>query len=1049
MLNKISLFIVYFFTVFSLIAQQNDWENTSIIDVNKEDPHATLMPYNSEENATNGKFFNSEFIKTLNDSWKFNWCEKPEDRPKDFYKIDFVDADWNSIPVPSNWQLHGYGIPIYLNMPYPFEKNPPLINNDYNPVGSYRYEFSVSDKWENRETFIHFDGVESAFYLWINGKKVGYSQGSRTPAEFNITPYLKDGKNLLAAEVYRWSDGSYLECQDFWRLSGIFRNVYLYSTPKTHIRDFEVKADFDDSYSNATLTVSTKVINYGDAASKNDKVEITLLDDDGKFVQEKVLSQEESVLIYKGEESTIYLKSKIENPKKWSAEKPNLYTLIIRLLNEKDEITEILSSKIGFREVEMKNGQLNVNGKPILLKGTNRHEHDPKTGHYVSEESMRNDIILMKRNNINAVRTSHYPNDPKWYDLCDEYGIYLIDEANIESHGIGYHPEKTLANKPEWKEAHIDRVRRMYERDKNHPSVIIWSMGNEAGDGTNFEAAGNWLHKNDPHRPVHYERAGLRSYVDIYSPMYSGIGWLEKYANKYDDRPFILCEYAHAMGNSVGNLQDYWDVIEKYDVLQGGFIWDWVDQGLTKKNENGEDYFAYGGDFGEKKHDRNFCMNGIVASDRKSTAKLVEVKKVYQNIAFSNWELKRNSLQIKNKFFFTNLNEFDLKWEIKENGLPLQTGILTDIFIEPQKSKVVEIPFSKISPKSGEEYFLNIFAELKEDGPWGKTGHVISSEQIKLPFYKENKVEVKQNLEALTIDENENIISISNSNFKVSFDVKNGTVNNYSINGTEYFIKGPEPNYWRAPTDNDFGNGMQKRCAVWKDAGKQREILKHKLNKINYSKLELEFSFNLKEASSFHFTKYTILGDGSITIFNKFTPSKNELPELPRFGMNMHLNKNFGNVKWYGRGPSENYWDRKTGSFIDIYESSVSNLYEEYASVQETGNRCDNRWIILSDNTHKGLAFIGYPTIDFSALYYSIEDLTVENRGEKHAYELKKNNFISLNIDYKQTGVGGDNSWGARTHKKYTLLPKEYSYTFTIVPVNGKSQIENIVNNIN
>ena len=1044
MLDRISLFIIYFFIVFSLIAQQNDWENTSILNVNKEDPHATLIPYNSEENAINGNRLNSEFIKILNDSWKFNWCEKPEDRPKDFYKTNFDDARWNRIPVPSNWQLHGYGVPIYLNMPYPFEKNPPFIKNDYNPVGSYRYEFSVSDKWKDRETFIHFDGVESAFYLWINGKKVGYSQGSRTPAEFNITPYLKDGKNLLAAEVYRWSDGSYLECQDFWRLSGIFRNVYLYSTPKTHIRNFEVSTDFDDSYDDALLSVTAKVKNYGQLASKNDKVEFSLLDGNGKIVQEEVLSQEKSVLIYQGEESIIYLKSKIDTPKKWSADHPNLYTLIIRLLNENDDITEILSSKIGFREVEMKNGQLNVNGKPILLKGTNRHEHDPKTGHYVSEESMRNDIILMKKNNINAVRTSHYPNDPKWYDLCDEYGIYLIDEANIESHGIGYHPEKTLANKPEWKEAHIDRVRRMYERDKNHPSVIIWSMGNEAGDGTNFEAAGDWLHKNDPHRPVHYERAGLRSYVDIYSPMYSGIGWLEKYANKYDDRPFILCEYAHAMGNSVGNLQDYWDVIEKYDVLQGGFIWDWVDQGLIKKDEYGEKHFAYGGDFGEKRHDKNFCMNGIVRSERESTAKLVEVKKVYQNIAFSNWELKRNLLQIKNKFFFTNLNEFNFKWEIKESGFPLQSGILTDIFIEPQKSKVVEIPFSKISLKPGKEYFLNVFAELKEDEPWGKTGHVISSEQIKLPFYKDKTVEVKQNLEALTIAENENIISISNSSFKVIFDVKKGSIKKYSIDGAEFFKKGPEPNYWRAPTDNDFGNGMQNRCAVWKDAGKQTEILKYKLNKINNSKVELEFSFNLKETSSSHFTKYTILGNGSITIFNKFTPIKNDLPELPRFGMNMHLNKNFENVKWYGRGPSENYWDRKTGSFIDIYESTVNDLYEEYASVQETGNRCDNRWIILSDKNDKGLAFIGYPTIDFSALYYSIEDLTVENRGEKHAYELKKNNFISLNIDYKQTGVGGDNSWGARTHKKYTLNSKEYSYTFTIIPVSSKSQIEGI-----
>jgi len=1042
---KIFFLLMIVLLTFMVTAQQNDWENPEIIQINKEPPRSTLIPYENEKTAIKADRYSSKYLKMLNDSWKFNWCEKPEDRPQNFYTTNYDDSNWDEIPVPSNWQMHGYDAPIYLNMPYPFEKNPPYIQKHFNPVGSYRYEFTVPKNWDGREIFIHFDGVESAFYLWINGEKVGYSQGSRTPAEFNITKFLRHGKNTLATEVYRWSDGSYLECQDFWRLSGIFRNVYLFSTPKTHIRDFEVKTDLDLNYNDAVLSVTAKIMNYGDSASKNDKIEISLLDENGKYVQEKVLDNQNSVLIYPGEESTIYLESTIKKPKKWSAEQPNLYTLLIKLKNDKTEITEILSSRIGFREVEMKNGQLNVNGQPILIKGVNRHDHHPRTGHYVPEESMIQDIFIMKQNNINTVRTSHYPNDPRWYELCDEYGMYLIDEANIESHGIGYDPDKTLANKPEWKEAHIDRVKRMVERDKNHPSVIIWSMGNEAGDGTNFEAASDWIHRRDPSRPVHYERAGLRSHVDLYTPMYSGIEWLEKYAQKYDDRPLILCEYAHAMGNSVGNLQDYWDVIEKYDVLQGGSIWDWVDQGLYKTNENGNEFYAYGGDFGEERHDWNFCMNGLVKPERELTAKIQEVKKVYQNIGFAIWDIGQKQIKLHNKFFFTNLNKFNFNWEIKENGNVLQSGKINNIYLERQSYKTIEIPFTKFEPKPKKEYWLNIYASLKKDESWAKKDHIIAFEQLSLPFKSKEVIEKKKSSTPIKLVEDEKEFYLSNNNFELVIDKRSGSITKYIIDEVNYFEKGPEPNFWRAPTDNDFGNGMQKRCAVWRVAGKNRIVAEHNINDINKSEITIEFNFSLPDVDSKHLTSYTISGNGAIRVTNKFSPGEKELPELPRFGMNMFIPNEYKNVTWYGRGPHENYWDRKTSAFVGAYKATVDELYEEYTSVQETGNRCDNRWISFANDKGKGIVFIGEPTIDFSALYFTLDDLTVEKRGLKHAHELKKNNFISVNIDYKQTGVGGDDSWWARPHPEYTLYAKEYKYNFKIAPLNSNSDINSII----
>ncbi|MFQ6038194.1 MAG: glycoside hydrolase family 2 TIM barrel-domain containing protein, partial [Candidatus Aminicenantales bacterium] len=575
-----------------------DWENPRVIGRNKQPPHSTLIPYKERGKAIAGDRFASAFFLSLNGRWKFRWSPAPAERPKGFEDPGFDASSWEDIPVPGNWQVQGYGVPRYLNSDYVFPKNPPHIPHDANPVGCYRRTFRIPETWSHREVFLHFDGVDSAFYVWVNGRMVGYSQGSRTPAEFRITETLHPGENTLAVEVYRFSDGSYLECQDYWRLSGIFRNVYLFSAPSTHIRDFEVVGNLDDDDKDAVLSVTAWVHNYGQQAVWHPVVELSLLDPEKQPVGSEILASAETPYIAPDAESVLTMKAGVPDPLKWSAEKPHLYTVLLTLKDRSGEVLEFESCAFGFREVTVRNGQLLLNGKPILIKGVNRHEHDPDTGHFVTQASMIRDIRLMKQHNITTVRTSHYPNDPEWYELCDRYGLYVIDEANIESHGMGYRPEETLANRPEWEKAHLGRIIRMVERDKNHPCVIIWSMGNEAGDGTTFEAASRWIHKRDPSRPVHYERAELRPHTDIYCPMYARIPHLIRYASHPQSRPLILCEYAHAMGNSVGNLQDYWDIIEQYETLQGGSIWDWVDQGLRKKTADGREFWAYGGDFG-------------------------------------------------------------------------------------------------------------------------------------------------------------------------------------------------------------------------------------------------------------------------------------------------------------------------------------------------------------------------------------------------------------------------------------------------------------------
>jgi beta-galactosidase len=1001
-----------------------DWENVAVIGKNKEAPHAILI--HSE----------SPFFQSLNGKWHFHWVRKPADRPKDFYKLNYNVDSWDKIQVPGNWEILGYGVPIYTDTDYPFPANPPHIPHEYNPVGSYRKNFSIPPSWKGRHVFLHFGGVRSAMYVWVNGEKVGYSQGSKTPAEFNITKFINNnGENSLAVEVYRFSDGSYLEDQDYWKISGIERQVFLYSVPPIFIWDLFAKPDLDHNYEDGKLNVDVSIRNLKPRKRSIEySVTMSLLNKDKKDVLKTPTSK--MINIGKNELSVVKLQGNLPKPHQWTAETPYLYTLKITLKRGIQTIHEV-SCQVGFRKIEIKSGQLLINGVPITIRGVNRHEHEPKTGRVVSEKYMIRDIQLMKQFNINAVRTSHYPNVPRWYELCNQYGLYVIDEANIESHGMGYKPERALANQPEWKGAFLDRTQRMVERDKNHPCIIIWSLGNESGHGPNFLATYNWIKQRDPSRPVQSEDAELKEYTDIYCPMYARIGKLREYARTDQKRPLILCEYAHAMGNSVGNLQDYWDVIDAYKHLQGGFIWDWVDQGLYKENHRGEPFWAYGGDFGSKEtpSDKNFCINGLVFPDREPHPHIWEVKKVYQPIKVFPLDLSTGRIKIKNAYDFSQLNNVLMKWEIKEDNQIIRSGIKTDLSIKAHHSKLITLPIPDINPAPGSEYFLNTRFFTKKETPLVPKGHEVAIAQFKLPQYRTKERVSLTNIKPLKYREDQGIFIITGQDFKITFNKISGQMTSWIFKGTEIIKEGPIPNFWRAPNDNDYGNDMPKRCGVWREAGKNRKITNLDVIKINSQRIQIKMAFSIPAGRTKFHTTYTIFSSGDILIDNWFEPGDRDLPELPRMGLTMILPKKFKTISWYGRGPFENYCDRKTGSLVGLYRGSVSEQYHPYIRPQENGNKTDVRWVSLTDGRSIGLLAVGIPLLSVSAHHYLNEDFDEgPTKRNRHTFDLKERNLVTLNLDYKQMGVGGDTSWGAKPHPEYLIPYKEYYFRFRLRP---------------
>jgi beta-galactosidase len=1036
--------------------EPRDWENPAVFNRNRENPHSPMISYPSEKLALEGRKENSPNYISLDGVWKFYYSDSPDKRPFWFFKNDYTTRFWDNIQVPSNWQLKGYDVPIYVNFKYPFEMNPPLIDHKWNPVGSYKRTFNIPSEWKDKEIFIQFGAVSSAFYVWVNEQLVGYSEDSKLPAEFNITRYLKKGKNTLSVEVYRWSDGSYLEDQDFWRLSGIQRTVFLHARPKVHINDFFVKAGLENNYKDGILNLNVSF--KGIDSLKNDfSVDASLFDS-----ETRIYSELKQFRIEKGRGSVDFRKS-LSGINKWSAEQPNLYTLVLTLKNSDGLVMESVSCKVGFRSIEIKNSKLLVNGAAIYLKGVNMHEHDQTNGHVVDEATILKDILMMKSNNINAVRTSHYPQQELWYEMCDKYGLYLIDEADIESHGIGYDKDKTLADNPGWTAAHLDRIQRMVERDKNHPSVIIWSLGNEAGDGNNFLKGYKWIKGRDKTRMVQYERAEKNTnttemHTDIWCPMYADIKTIEEYASDTSNhRPLILCEYAHAMGNSTGNLQDYWDVIEKYPKLQGGFIWDWVDQGLMAKNKDGEKFWAYGGDFGEEgvPSDGNFCINGLVWPDRTPHPGLSEVKKVYQNIGFQIVDFSKGKIRIKNKYNFTNLSEFIIGWDIMSDGNSIESGKLIAFNLKPGKDSIVSLPIGKIKPQPGTEYFLNLTASRDDEWTIVPEGSVYASEQFKLPFSTPAAVAKNDGLSILQKSNVGTNLEVSGMDFKIIFDLVKGTMTSLVSNGNELLKKGTEGDFWRPPTDNDYGNGMDKRLVVWKKAGERMIIKKVDIEQPELGKITVSFEYAIPDTTGIkiadYSTTYTILGSSDILITNKFSKISDNIPEIPRMGMQMELTADYSNLKWFGRGPHENYIDRKTSAEVGLYESTAFDQYVPYIRPQENGYKTDTRWLTLTNDSGSGLMVSGNPVFCFAALMNTHDDfespgkLSTYRKDAKsantHTTDIEPREQVNLNIDLGQMGVGGDNSWGALTHWQYRLTSRKYEYTFRIHPISKDDDI--------
>ncbi|MCB0282530.1 MAG: DUF4981 domain-containing protein [Calditrichaeota bacterium] len=1013
-------------TVFISAQAQNEWEDISVNQVNTELPHATFIPFESVGKAIENIPQNSAYYKLLNGNWKFHWSKNPDSRPADFYKADYDISNWLEIPVPADWQMHGYGYPIYTNIDYPYDKTPPSPPKDFNPVGSYRHTFQIPDTWAGQQVFIHFAGVNSAFYLWINGEKVGYHEDSKTAAEFNITKYLKKGQNHLAVEVYRWCDGSYLEDQDFWRLSGIERDVYLLATPQLRVQDFFVLAGLDEKYTNGVFKLDVALKNHENKNSSA-TLKLKLLDD------EKVLYEKSEAAFSGADDSIISFSTELSDVKKWSAEIPALYSMLL-VLEDKSGVLQAIHTKIGFRSVEVKNGQMLVNGKAILIKGTDRHEHDPITGHVVSRESMIKDIKMMKQFNFNAVRTSHYPNDPVWYQLCDEYGIYLIDEANIESHGFGYDADKTLGNKHEWKQMHLERTIAMVERDKNHPSVIIWSLGNEAGDGVNFEATSAWIHERDKSRLVHYERAGQREYVDIVSPMYSTVTSIIDYAEQKPSRPLILCEYSHAMGNSNGSAIKYWDAFKKYPALQGGFIWDWVDQGLFKTTPSGESYFAYGGDFGPPNvpSDDNFCMNGLVSADRTPHPGVYELKQVQQPVSIEVIDLKTGAFKITNDYFFKNLDDLKGTWEIIEDGVSVKIGDFKVDGVIPGRSIGITVPAKIDNPKAGKEYILNISLKQNSANSWAEAGHEVAWEQFVLPEHKENPAIDLSGLEKLEMSRKAGLIEIGNRKFKVTFDSESGSLVSYLISDTELIKEGLRPDFWRALTDNDVRGWKiyEKPEIIWRDMYKSWLVQNLKIENISDKEIRLTFDGKLPKVEASYTIVYKINAAGEVLVSVNYNSLKDKRPVMIRFGTNMVLPAGFNNFKWYGRGPLESYWDRKAGMKTGLYSGKTQNQFFEYSRPQESGNKTDVRWASLTNYKGVGLMIEGSSLINVTAKNYKNEDL----EGAAYLYQVRQTEDVYLNIDYKQVGVGGDDTWSdnARPHEEFRLTGTQYSYSFTL-----------------
>ncbi|WP_225333556.1 glycoside hydrolase family 2 TIM barrel-domain containing protein [Halomicrobium urmianum] len=1027
----------------------DDWTDPETIGRNRLEPHTDVLPYPDRQGAVASDRAASPWITSLNGQWRFDLVPTPSDAPEGFADPAFDIGDWDDIEVPLNWQAAGYGDPHYTNVVYPFPVDPPNVPTE-NPTASYRRTFHVDEDWTDRQVRLHFEGVDSAFHLWVNGERVGYSEGARLPSEFDVSEHVEPGENTVAVRVYKWSNGSYLEDQDMWWLSGIFRDTYAYAVPETHVADVDVRTDLDDEYADGHLRADVDLANAGDAA-ETATLDAELRDPDGATVAEF----EATAGVDVGETTTVTLETDVEAPDLWTAETPDCYDLVVSLRDEGGEVTETVAETVGFREVAIEDGQFLVNGEAVTIRGVNRHDFHPDRGRNVPVETMREDVELMKRHNVNAVRTAHYPNDSRFYDLCDEYGLYVVDETDLECHGMELAPDTPhLSDAPEWEATYVDRMVRMLERDKNHPSVVIWSLGNESDFGSNHVAMAEETRERDPTRPIHYEPDEEQEVSDVVGPMYPPWDQLEAWAAEDEyEHPVILCEYAHAMGNGPGNLAEYWDLFYEHDRLQGGFVWDWLDQGLRQTTDDGEEWFAYGGDFGDEPNDANFNINGLVLPDRTPSPGLVEYRKVIEPVALSAGDPGRAEVAVENRYDFRSLDHLRADWRVEADGRVVESGTLDLPAVAPGESAVVEAPVDPDELDGDAEYVLTVETSLAGETRWAPAGHTVATGQFELPTGGEPAVPSAESA-PLSCEATEEGIVVSNAHFELVFDDTYGVVDSFTYRGRDLLTDGPEIGLWRAPTDNDrglplsrtflsamteaaLGDGrvdpMDVRTVGFSQLWREHELddLRFRADAVDYDvsgeeRVEITVEGRLAPPIFDHGFRaeqvYTVRDTGAVAVETRIEPEGDlsVLPSLPRVGLDLTLPDDFDRVTWYGRGPGESYVDSKQSSLVGRYERDVSDLHTPYVRPQANGNRTDVRWVAFTDQRGVGLYVTGDSLLDVTAHRYATDDLEAAD----HVHEVPRRDEVSVSLDYTHCGLG-TGSCGPPTLEQYRVDPEE------------------------
>lgn len=1008
---------------------ERDWDNLAVLERNRAESRAYFIPFSDIEGALSYDRGSSPWFKSLNGNWKFHYAQGPDWAPEAFFEESYDVSGWDEIQVPGHWQLKGYGHPHYTDLYYPFPVDPPHVPND-NPTGSYVREFELPPYWDGRKLAVKFDGVDSAFHIWVNGEFVGYSQGSRLTSEFDLTPYAKAGMNRMAVRVYQWSDGSYLEDQDMWYMSGIFRDVYLVSEPSSiRIADYRIVTELDAQYCDAILSVKVEL----SGEDPQGEVRLNLLDREGKTVASAVNPIGSESQNQACTEFTI----PVTKPALWSAEAPALYHLAISVADRHNHVVETVAQRVGFRKIEVKAGQFLVNGKAILLKGVNRHDHHPDTGRTVTLSTMIQDVIMMKQHNINAVRTAHYPNDPRFYDVCDEYGLYVMEETDLETHG--FEPLgniSRLSDDPAWQDAYVDRIRRMVERDKNHPSIIFWSLGNESGFGCNFRAMSEWCKQADPTRLIHYEEDREAEVCDVVSTMYSSVEKMEGFGQLVDHpKPHILCEFAHAMGNGPGGLKPYFDTFDAYRRLQGGFVWEWIDHGISRKTADGKDDYAYGGDYGDEPNNSNFVIDGLVRPDRTPSPGLMEYKKIIEPVRVE--YLSNHRIRVTNRYDFISLDHLHADWSVIADGRTVQSGVLELPPIGPGESAELVVPVrmdvQHTRLETDAERWLNIGFSLAADCIWGERGHEIAWAQLALEAVEADTSAAAVNLpiRSLSCTEEGRRILLGNDLFQVAFDPRQSGIGSLRMNGRELVNKGPRLNFWRAPIDNDM-----YVLPDWRKA--HLDKLTERIDACSWERLNgetVQIRWSSRIAPPVHDwgfrceIVYTVTGSGLITIDVHGVPEGKLPVMLPKIGLQMELPPDMDAVKWYGRGPGESYSDSKEAGRFGVYRKSVDELFTSYIYPQENGNRTDVRWVSVTDGSGIGLLAVGDPTLEFSARRYTDADL----EAAKHASDLVPRDFITLNLDYRQNGLGS-NSCGPAQSPDCTVTPDEFRFRMLLKP---------------